>query len=132
MIILELVEKIKSAVSSHSGVSFCFGNPQKVDEMTVIPVAKVAYGIGFGGGSSRGRKKNDTEETEKLETETTPNEGGGGGGGSKSQPLGIFVFNKDKIKFYPVISIRDIAALFGIVGVLFLRLRKLRMKKVKK
>lgn len=74
-IALRLADTIKSR-----GAELVYGEPTVVDEMTVIPVAFVAYG--FGGGGS--------EEA-----------GGGGGGGGTSIPLGVYRVANGEVNFIP-------------------------------
>jgi hypothetical protein len=47
-IISSVLEKMRKA----GGVEVAFGNPQTVNNLTIIPVAKVSYGFGAGGGKS--------------------------------------------------------------------------------
>src|SRR4051794_41904933 len=65
---------LRGLVSRLGGARLCFGEPVKVGERVVIPVARVkaAGGGGFGSGGMSGTDS-----------------GGGGGGGVRGRPLGF-------------------------------------------
>jgi uncharacterized spore protein YtfJ len=65
------VERLAQRVGSNFGAATLFGEPVERGEVTVIPVARAAWG--FGGGSGK-----DEEGSS----------GGGGGGGGASWPVG--------------------------------------------
>lgn len=65
-----LLEGLAERVGLHANARMVYGDAVARDGVTVIPVAKVAYG--FGAGSGDGEK----------------GDGGGGGGGVKAAPLG--------------------------------------------
>ena len=69
-----------------------FGEPQVVEDKTVIPVAKVGYGFGYGFGSGQAPG----EEEDELVSE---GEGGGGGGGAMTTPLGAIVVTPERVYF---------------------------------
>ncbi|MDZ4122361.1 MAG: spore germination protein GerW family protein, partial [Candidatus Cloacimonadaceae bacterium] len=127
------------------GVEWSFGKPYTIGETTIITVAKTSFAIGGGGGSSpimtRKSKKSKSPETGQAipependtvtpEPDSVPlvNEGGGGGGGLKTEPIGLFIVKGDKVRFYPVIGLKEFAAIFGLVSLLLFRL----IRKVKK
>ncbi|ELZ85076.1 hypothetical protein C453_10860 [Haloferax elongans ATCC BAA-1513] len=64
-----------------------YGDPVTVGEKTVIPVARVAFGVGMGGGSG-------TDESG-----AEGGEGFGGGGGAQATPLGVVEVTQDETKF---------------------------------
>lgn len=137
MDIMETLKQIVNKLKQFGGVELSFGNPQTLNDLTIIPVAKVAYGFGGGSGSSSKKKKkakthhiDDTSEEmieTALEEKPKPDDFGiGGGGGMKTSPIGIFVLKKDKVRFYPVLSVTDIV----IVSTIFIfLLRRLFRKK---
>ena len=84
-----LAERLGASASASS----VFGEPVERDGVTVIPVARVRWGMGGGsgrgtGGRGRGRKhgKADVNEVGELGEQ---NEGIGGGGGVQASPLGF-------------------------------------------
>lgn len=125
---IEIIQQIKSALGDFGGVKWSFGEPQVLGESTIITVAKVSMGLGGGGGSSASSPTKDPAEGTETESKGS-NEGGGGGGGIKTEPVGIYLIREDKVKFYPVISFKEIAAIFGILSVLLFRLIRMRYKK---
>ncbi|SRR5579871_1333702 len=60
----ELITYIRS-LGEHASVKTLYGDPVTVGEATIVPVARIAFGMG--GGMGKGRK--------------SESEGGGGGGG---------------------------------------------------
>lgn len=79
-----------------------FGEPQVIEEQTIIPVARVGYGFGLGFGQG---PVSTTEEGEPA----TSGEGGGGGGGAMSNPLGAIVVTPETVRFEPVTNENKIA-----------------------
>jgi uncharacterized spore protein YtfJ len=71
-----------------------FGEPLQVDGRTIIPVAKVQYGLGFGLG--RGAKEKGKEES---------GEGGGGGAGVSVRPVAILEISGQETKVRPVVDL---------------------------
>lgn len=143
---IEILNQIKSVLSSFSGVEWAFGKPMIIGENTIIPVAKTSMGMGGGGGSAPHsepkRKKTEHDKKEDASTATSSgdataspqaeslnSEGGGGGGGIKTEPVGIFLIRGDKAKFYPVVGVKELIAAFGIFALLLYRLIRLKRKK---
>ena len=58
-------------------VAATFGAPVKEGDVTLIPVASVAYGFGYGSGSDQPHE----ETAEDVEAEKSERGVGGGGGG---------------------------------------------------
>lgn len=100
--LFDSIEQIRDAASWKS----VFGEPQVVDEKTIIPVAQVGYGFGLGFG--RGEPASEEEDGPDAGAE-----GGGGGGGASAKPLGVIVITSEDVYFEDV---RDdnIVALMGI------------------
>lgn len=133
MEILEVLNSIIDKLKKIGGVELSFGNPQTVNDLTIIPVARVGYG--FGGGMGTGGKKKKKEkvhtidETSEEMIEATPEEkpkkeefGMGGGGGMHTSPVGIFVFKGDSVRFYPVLSFKEMAVTVGILIIMLWRI----------
>ncbi|MDY0152035.1 MAG: spore germination protein GerW family protein [Candidatus Cloacimonas sp.] len=143
----QLFAQIRSLVSNAVGVEMAFGQPSKVNDIHIIPVARVSFGFGGGGGSSAAKAKKsepasmpivedipqDGTENPVSEKQEDANLGGGGGGGMRTEPIGIYSIKGDVIKFHPVISLKEIIAIFALVSVFVLRMSKQRInRKVKK
>jgi uncharacterized spore protein YtfJ len=62
----ELITYIRS-LGEHAGVQTLYGEPLTAGDKTIVPVARIAFGIGGGMGRSR-------------QTDADPGGGGGGGG----------------------------------------------------
>jgi uncharacterized spore protein YtfJ len=150
MDINKVFSQLKDLIHSGAGVQFSFGTPSKIGDTAIIPVARVSFAFGGGGGASaaKGNKKDkkaavpnaeNSSETPKPEAADgkeeikNPDFGGGGGGSIKTDPVGIYTIKGDKVKFHPVVSVKEILAIFVVVSLLLIKLTKLRRikKKVK-
>ncbi len=130
-----IFKRIHDTLHNAAGVKFSFGNPMSVGDISIIPVARVSFGFGGGGGGGKlpnfKKKKQSEILDEKTEAENAePTEfGGGGGGGVKTEPVGIYAIKDGRIKFYPIVTIRELAGIFSFVVFLLFRIGKLRRKK---
>jgi len=131
MDIKEFYLQIRSLANNALGARFSFGQPSKLGDIYVIPVARVIYGLGGGGDLP-------SNETEKKEEEPTPEAektkkktkvkvefNGGGGIGIHSNPVGLFSIEDNRVKFHPVIGFREIMALLS-VTTLFIFILKIK------
>jgi len=129
----QLLAQIKSLVSNAAGVEMAFGQPSKVNDIYIVPVAKVAFGFGGGGGSSPTKSKTKTavegspvddvpQDNPEEGKAAEANFGGGGGGGMQTYPIGIYSIKDSVIKFHPVISIKEIIALITVLSLVLMRL----------
>jgi len=76
-------DRLTKLVESFGGTASAravFGAPVEKDGVTVVPVARVRYGVGGGGGRGRGRKRRDAGDAEQT--------GYGHGGGVQAAPVG--------------------------------------------
>ncbi|MFW5628885.1 MAG: spore germination protein GerW family protein [Candidatus Cloacimonadaceae bacterium] len=122
-------DKVKSSFNLLGGAKMAFGDPVQVGDMHVVPVARVQYGFG-GGGAAVGKKKAETEEKpEDNESKKDPQDAFGGGGGAKVDPIGIFTLKSDKVSFFPILGVKELAALFSIIFLLLIRLGRKKKKK---
>jgi uncharacterized spore protein YtfJ len=103
----ESIEQAREAANWQSA----FGEPQVIDDKTVIPVAQVGYGFGLG----FGRGGQTSEEGDEPEME---GEGGGGGAGASAKPYGVIVVTPENVYFEEVEDSSKIAVM-GIVMVAF-------------
>jgi uncharacterized spore protein YtfJ len=79
-----LLEQLVSQVGGHARVQAVFGEPVERDGVTVIPVARVRWGVGGGGGSA------------------PEGAGSGGGGGAAADPIGYIDINSAGASFRPI------------------------------
>jgi uncharacterized spore protein YtfJ len=108
-----LVESLGATASA----SAVFGDPVEKDGVTIVPVARVRYGVGGGGGRGAGRKKKrDGDDA------TAPQEVGyGHGGGVQAAPVGYIEISGGKADYKRIVDpVRPLAVLmmFPLVGVL--------------
>jgi uncharacterized spore protein YtfJ len=133
MEIMEMLNNIMAKLKQYGGVELSFGNPQTLGDLTIIPVARVAYGFGGGSGPAGKKKKkakvHTIDETSEEMIEHGPAEtpkkediGMGGGGGMQTSPVGIFVIKKDKVSFYPTLSFKELAVTTAILIMMLWRL----------
>ena len=80
------VERFAEKLGVTANATNIYGAPVERNGITVIPVAKVMYGLGGGGGSEGGKK------------------GEGGGGGVAVTPIGFIEITDERARFR---SIRD-------------------------
>lgn len=80
------LDRIGKSLSLSANVSTIFGHAVNSEGVTIIPVAKAAYGFGGGGGTQQGQS------------------GGGGGGGVRVAPMGYIEIKDGSAKFH---AIRD-------------------------
>jgi uncharacterized spore protein YtfJ len=83
-----LLERLADRLGGKASVTAVFGEPVACEGVTVIPVARVGFGLG--GGAGRG-----------VWTSRT-GEGGGGGGGAEARPLGFIEVKGGTAAFKPI------------------------------
>ena len=94
--------------------SAVFGDPVEKDGVTVVPVARVRYGVGGGFGRGGGRKKKREESDEEQV-------GYGQGGGVQATPVGYIEISGGEAEYKRIVDpVRPLAVLmlFPLVGVL--------------
>jgi len=79
-----LLERLVSQVGGHARVQAIFGDPVDRDGITVIPVARVRWGVGGGGGAG------------------PEGSGSGGGGGVAAEPIGYIELTPTGASFRPI------------------------------
>jgi uncharacterized spore protein YtfJ len=80
-----LLERLVSQVGGHARIQAVFGEPVARDGVTVIPVARVRWGVGGGGGSA------------------PEGSGSGGGGGVAADPVGYIEITPAGATFRPIV-----------------------------
>jgi uncharacterized spore protein YtfJ len=93
-----------------ANVSSVFGEPYKIGEKLVIPVADVRLFYGLGGGEGQGF----ASSAGKAESEGTPptppsGSGGGGGGASFASPVAIIEVDGGEVRIKPITNARVMA-----------------------
>lgn len=91
-----------------ANVNACFGEPTTVEGRTIIPVARVSYGLGMGIGQGP-TAEGDEGVREKMDT-------GGGGGGVVASPLGVIEVTSQGTRIEPVIDKQQLAIASMLVG----------------
>lgn len=89
--LFDSVEQARDAANWKSA----FGEPQVVDDRTIIPVAQVCYGFGLGFGREGSAPEGEDDSG-------ASGEGGGGGGGASAKPYGVIVITPDDVYFEEV------------------------------
>jgi len=79
-----VLERLISRVGGLARAQAVFGEPVERDGVTVIPVARVRWGVGGGGGSA------------------AEGSGSGGGGGVAADPIGYIEINPAGANFRPI------------------------------
>lgn len=130
---LEILEQLRKVLTSSTGVQMAFGKAEQVGGITVIPVARVSFGLGAGGGKSplppsksAASEESGAKETTSQECESS--EGGGGGGGFNTTPLGIYTIKDDKVSFKPLIGFKEMLVMVCVASFIWYRFLKLRVK----
>ena len=103
-------------ISERAEVKTVFGEPYRVNGLTVVPVAKVAYAFGFGAGrgTAKGRAAAAGAATgedggpaagERLRGEGV---GGGGGGRLSVRPVAVLEIGAAETKVRPIVDVTRI------------------------
>lgn len=79
-----LLERLVSMVGGHARVQAVFGDPVERDGITVIPVARIRWGVGGSGGAA------------------PEGSGSGGGGGVAADPIGYIEIASAGASFRPI------------------------------
>lgn len=133
---LQIIASIRAALVNSAGAEMVFGKSTQIGDLHIIPVARVSFGLGGGGGSAPAKVKNtpkkdaDTNEGDTSETEGI-SEGGGGGGQCVTSPVGIYTIKGEKVDFHPVIGIREITAMAGLLTLILFKMTFILHKRKK-
>jgi hypothetical protein len=87
-----ILEKLVDKVGGKASVSAVFGEPIVRGGKTVVPVAKIRWGVGGGGGTG-------TSETQEG---PQTGSGSGGGGGVTAEPIGYLEIDDTSAAFRPI------------------------------
>lgn len=120
----ELLSSIIEQMSGSADSRRVYGEPYRVGDRIVIPVADVRYsfGAGVGGGGDQVDQEGSTGFS-----------GGGGGGGSvQTRPVGYIEMDADRADFVPVVDYnRILLAAIAVFGAMFIVARVVQMAKEK-
>jgi uncharacterized spore protein YtfJ len=94
-----LLERMHATASAET----VFGPSRQERGRTIVPVARVAYGLGGGAGSATNKKR-------KHDGESQPDEGAGGGGGITVTPVGVLEVTDSGSRFVPFTAAKVITA----------------------
>lgn len=110
-IVLNLGDKFAATANAKS----VYGEPVRVDNRTIVPVAKVAYGLGATSGGRNG--------------ETVG--GGSGGGGVGARPVGYIEITGEGTRYVEFSAVKNmvVAAALGFMAGYLLRGRKSRSER---
>lgn len=100
-----IVERIAETLERTAGVRAVFGEPVKLDDRTVMPVAKVILAGGGGAGLDRGGKDHPDKPAPDL--------GLGGGGTFQVLPVGFICEVNGEPVFRPIDTPGLVGTLFG-------------------
>ena len=103
----KFLENLGAGFSKTASIKNVYGEPIRVGEKTIIPVASIAYG--FGGGYGHGTKAKTSESKNDASQKTNPEgEGAGGGGGMYAKAKGVYEITSAGTKFIPANPAREI------------------------
>jgi uncharacterized spore protein YtfJ len=108
MAIPHFLEALSERLRSSANVKTIYGDPLQAEGKTIIPVARIAYGLGGGYGEMKTTDENG-------HTEEKP-EGEGGGGGIIVTPVGVIEVSREKVKFIPLQRSKVMLAAGFLVG----------------
>jgi len=99
------VEKLLSQIETtptSASARMVFGEPIKVGDRTIVPVARVGggFGLGFGG-------KRTLPETGEAAAEQA-SRGGGGGGRLSARPVAVIEVSPEKVRVKPIVDVTRI------------------------
>lgn len=108
MNVTEIVETAREAIT----VRRVFAEPYEKDGLTVIAAARVSGGAGGGVG-----------------TDANGQQGEGGGFGASARPVGAYVIKQGGVTWRPAVDVNRLAAVLGVVAVVFLLRRPRRSRR---
>jgi uncharacterized spore protein YtfJ len=125
---VNFLETVSKQFGQNGSVKNVYGEPITTQGKTIIPVAKIAMGLGGGQGHSNSRNK----KVEENNTEPANNKGGsggGGGGGMYATAEGVYEVTPQGTRFVPANSTKQ---LLFVAGIAFLIGRWMGRKKKNK
>ncbi|MET0932298.1 MAG: spore germination protein GerW family protein [Mycetocola sp.] len=94
-----LLDRLQSAGKTDT----IFGPSRQEHNRTIVPVARVSFGVGGGSGRAASKKPGTTDLGRPASNGDRPaDEGTGGGGGVSVTPVGVFEVTDAGTRFFPV------------------------------
>lgn len=121
------LETLAEKFGQNASVKNVYGEPITAQGRTIIPVAKIAMGLGGGHGQKKGKNKNET--VNGGQAEDNKGIGEGGGGGMYATAKGVYEVTGKCTRFIPANATKQ---LFMMAAVAFLAGRWVGRKKRKK
>ncbi len=87
----QLLQPLLEILHASADIKTIYGEPIQVEGKTIIPVAKVMYGLGGGFGKAKSRDKEGWTEEKPA--------GESGGGGIRIVPVGVIEVSADRTQF---------------------------------
>jgi uncharacterized spore protein YtfJ len=89
---VEILRTLGDRFQASASAKSVFGDPITVGDKTVIPVARIRYGMGAGGGGTSG-------DGSSVPETLSGKSGGGGGGGIMATPKGVLEITPTGTRF---------------------------------
>lgn len=93
------LETLASRLGQNASIKNVYGDPVTAQGKTIIPVAKIAMGLGGGYGHKNGKEQKGA--TDSPQADDTKGEGAGGGGGMYATPKGVYEISDKCTRFIP-------------------------------
>ena len=107
------IEKLASIFGQNASVKNVYGEPIRVGDKTIIPVAQIAYGLGGGYGKRREKNRDfKPGEAPLTDKDGSAGEKGGGGGGLHAMPKGVYEVTPDTTRFIPANNLKQLLICF--------------------
>jgi uncharacterized spore protein YtfJ len=90
----QFLESLLERLRSSANVKTIYGEPIQTEGKTIIPVARIAYGLGGGYGQGKSKKNEIGSDDQPV--------GEGGGGGIAVTPVGVVEITPDRTSFIPL------------------------------
>ncbi|HVH11247.1 MAG TPA: spore germination protein GerW family protein [Gemmatimonadales bacterium] len=121
----DLIDSAVEHLRASAGVKTVYGDPVVIDGKTIIPVAKVAYGLGGGTGTRKAQSGNGSKEPAASEAVE------GAGGGIAAKPVGVVEISGDETKFVAFAQAKKLAWAAGIASLTGFALGRLLRRRAK-
>jgi uncharacterized spore protein YtfJ len=112
---VEILRTLGDRFQTSASVKSVFGDPVTVGDKTVIPVARIRYGLGAGGGGI-------SHDTSSGSDTPSGKSAGGGGGGIMATPKGVLEISPTGTRFIAFVDRKrlSIAVMGGfLLGMVF-------------
>ena len=87
----QILEQLLERLHTSASIKTIYGEPIQLEGKTLIPVAKVMYGLGGGFGKMKTRDREGRTEEKPA--------GESGGGGIRIVPMGVIEVSRDRTRF---------------------------------